>query len=84
MSTIKRNNAARVLLGRLLQRGLMTRGGVAISLGVGFDEMARYERGEQPMPLELRARLAEAAVAVRNADPETLHRAVALRSQGSI
>ena len=81
MSTVKRNNAARTLLARLLEHALVTRGSLAITLGVGVDKIARYERGEEQMPLEIRARLAEAAVAVTKTDPEMHHRALAFRNQ---
>ena len=66
---------------RVLRQNLMTRGGLAITLGAGVEELARYERGEAQMSLATGARLAEAAVRVSQSDPETHRRALALRSQ---
>jgi hypothetical protein len=81
MSMVSRNNAARALLVRLLEQNLMTRGGLAITLGVGVEELARYEGGEAQMSLVARARLAEAALRVSQSDAELHRRALALRSQ---
>jgi hypothetical protein len=81
MSMVSRNNAARALLVRLLQQNLMTRGGLAITLAVGVEELALYEGGEAQMSLAARARLADAALRVSQSDPDVHRRALALRSQ---
>jgi hypothetical protein len=81
MPMVGQNSSARTLLVRLLQQSLMTKGSVAIALGVGVDEITRYERGETRMTLNASARLADVAIAVSRSHLTTQRRALALRSQ---
>jgi hypothetical protein len=81
MSMVTRQDAARAVLVRLLEQGLMTKGGLAVTLAVDVAEITRYERGERQMPLAVGARLADAAVRVSQCDPKLHRRALALRNQ---
>jgi len=81
MQTSARNNSARALLQRLLQRQLASAGVVALTLGISVEQLSRYDRGDEVMPLSLADRLADLALRVGRTDPDARRRATALRNQ---